>query len=165
MTAPANPAAIPSLGTSLRRLIALLDGDVDRAYADAGLDFRAAFTPPIRALLDGEPRSVRDLAVATASTHSAASQIVAQLKRAGLVQDAPSSDGRERRVRLSARGHDLLPEVTVIWRQADRAAAALDAELGVRLGDIINSAIETLGHRPFLTRAAQALGGAAEDQP
>jgi DNA-binding MarR family transcriptional regulator len=155
MTVPAEPTAIPGLGISLRRLISLLDGEVDRAYADAGLDFRAAFTPAVRALLDGEPRSVRDLAVAVGTTHSGASQTVAQLKRAGLVQDAPSSDGRERRVRLSARGQDIIPALTVIWRQADRAAAALDAELGVRLGDIITCAIETLGRRPFLTRAAE----------
>ncbi len=157
---PVELAATPSLGTSLRRLIALLDGEVDRAYAEAGLNFRATFTQAVRALLDREPLSVRELAAAAGTTHSAASQTVAQLKRAGLVVEAPSPDGRERRVRLSARGRDQLPTVRAIWRRADRAAAELDAELGVRLGDIVGSAIEKLGRRAFLTRAAAEPGPA-----
>jgi DNA-binding MarR family transcriptional regulator len=145
-----------TLGTSLRRLIGLLDGEVDRAYADAGLDFRAAFTPAVRALLASEPLSVRDVASATGTTHSAASQTVAQLKRAGLVIDASSRDGRERRVRLSAHGCQILPAVQAQWRRADQAAAALDAELGLGLNDVIQAAIEALDRHAFLTRAPVA---------
>ena len=37
-----------SLGTLLRTLIDALDGDVERAYAQAGLDFRPRFTPVVR---------------------------------------------------------------------------------------------------------------------
>ncbi|MCY7306720.1 MAG: hypothetical protein LH632_11335 [Rhodoferax sp.] len=38
------------LGTQLRHLIELLDGDVAQAYADAGLDYRPRYTPVMRVL-------------------------------------------------------------------------------------------------------------------
>ncbi len=50
------------LGTLLRHLLELLDGDVEQAYAELGLDYRPRFTPVVRALLESEPRSIRDIA-------------------------------------------------------------------------------------------------------
>jgi DNA-binding MarR family transcriptional regulator len=144
--------ATRTLGTNLRRLVELLDGDVDAAYADAGLGFRATFTPVVRALLAGGTLSVRELAIAAGTSHSAASQTVAQMKRAGLLDAAGSSDGRERRVQLSADARRILPAVQALWRRADEAAAELDAELGLCLNDVISQALEALGHRAFRTR-------------
>ena len=40
----------PGLGTQLRHLIELLDGDVAQTYANAGLDYRPRFTPVMRVL-------------------------------------------------------------------------------------------------------------------
>jgi DNA-binding MarR family transcriptional regulator len=144
--------ATRTLGTNLRRLVELLDGDVDAAYADAGLGFRATFTPVVRALLAGGTLSVRELAIAAGTSHSAASQTVAQMKRAGLLDAAGSSDGRERRVQLSADARRILPAVQALWRRADEAAAELDAELGLCLNDVISQALEALEHRAFRTR-------------
>jgi DNA-binding MarR family transcriptional regulator len=148
--------ATRTLGTNLRRLVELLDGDVDAAYADAGLGFRATFTPVVRALLAGGTLSVRELAIAAGTSHSAASQTVAQMKRAGLLDAAGSSDGRERRVQLSADARRILPAVQALWRRADEAAAELDAELDAELGlclnDVISQALEALEHRAFRTR-------------
>jgi DNA-binding MarR family transcriptional regulator len=144
--------ATRTLGTNLRRLVELLDGDVDAAYAYAGLGFRATFTPVVRALLAGGTLSVRELAIAAGTSHSAASQTVAQMKRAGLLDAAGSSDGRERRVQLSADARRMLPAVQALWRRADEAAAELDAELGLCLNDVISQALEALEHRAFRTR-------------
>ena len=47
------------LGTLLRRLLDLLDGDVQRAYDELGLDYRPRYTPVVVALLDLGPSSIR----------------------------------------------------------------------------------------------------------
>ncbi len=78
------------------------------------------------------------------------------MRRAGLLDPAPGTDGRERRVRLSARAHELLPAVTRQWDRTERAAAELDAELGVRLADVVNTAIEIVERRSFLGRVEPA---------
>lgn len=141
-----------TLGTALRRLVELLDGEVSRAYAEAGLDYRATFTPVVRALVAAQGSlSVREIAATGGTSHAAASQTVAQMRRAGLLDPAPAADGRERRVQLSAHAHLILPAVTRQWARTEQAVAELDGELGVRLSDVINSAIEILERRPFLT--------------
>ena len=68
------------LGTRLRHVLDLLDGDVARVYADLGLaDYRPRFSPVARAIAALGPSSIRDIARAIGVTHSAASQTVAQM--------------------------------------------------------------------------------------
>ena len=67
------------LGTLLRHMLELLDGDVQRAYDELGLDYRPRYTPVVAALLDLGPSSIQDIARAAGITHSAASQTVAQM--------------------------------------------------------------------------------------
>src|SRR3954471_4407864 len=91
-----------ALGTLLRHVLELLDGDVARIYRDLGLaEYRPRFSPLVRALVAGGPAPIRDLARAVGVTHSAASQTVAQLARAGLVTLAPGEDARQRIVHLT----------------------------------------------------------------
>jgi DNA-binding MarR family transcriptional regulator len=150
-----------TLGTNLRRLVASLDGAVDRAYTDAGLTFRAAFTPVVRALLDAESLSVRDIAAATGTTPSAASQTVAQMKRVGLLAPAVSTDGRERRVVLTGAGLAQLPAIEQQWARTQRAATALNAELGVDMNAVVVAALAALDRQPFLDRATPPTQGEA----
>src|SRR5262249_36433404 len=65
------------LGTRLRHLLELLEGDVAQVYADLGLaGFRSRYTPIVRILATAGPSAIRDLALAIGVTHSAASQTV-----------------------------------------------------------------------------------------
>jgi DNA-binding MarR family transcriptional regulator len=143
------------LGTALRRLIELLDGDLERVYRAHGpglAEYRASYTPVVRALTeaDGRPLSVRAISVAEGVSHAAASATVSQMRRRGLLQDAPSRDGRERSVRLSASAHAMLPQLQAVWRQARQAEAGLDAQLGVCLADVVNAAVEAVEQRRFM---------------
>jgi DNA-binding MarR family transcriptional regulator len=147
--APSQPART-GLGTRLRQLVGHLDRAVDQAYTDLGLDYRAAFTPVTRALIAAESLSVKQIAAAAGGTHSAASQTVAQMRKAGLVEDAPGADGRERRVRLSDLARRQLPVIEAQWARTDAAAAALSAELGVDLDATLAAALDIVRDRPFL---------------
>ncbi|WP_271217549.1 MarR family winged helix-turn-helix transcriptional regulator [Streptosporangium carneum] len=154
------------LGTQLRHLLELMDGDVARACADLGLqDYRPRFSPIVRALVELGPCSIRDLARATSVTHSAASQTVAQMSRSGLVLLEPGEDARQHIVHLTARARSMLPAIQAEWAATSAAAAALDDELPCPLGEVLSALSEALERRPFRLRIADAALAFGDDSP
>jgi DNA-binding MarR family transcriptional regulator len=155
------------LGTRLRHVLDLLDGDVARVYADLGLaDYRPRFSPVVRALVILGPSPIRDLARAIGVTHSAASQTVTQMSRAGLVTLEPGADARQRIVYLTDRARSLLPVIDAEWAATGAAVADLDAELPVPLDEMLAAVLRAVQRRPMRERiadAARALGDPALD--
>lgn len=142
----------PTLGTLLRRLIEHLDGAVEASYAQDGLDYRPRYTPIVRALAQGKPATIRDLAERAGVSHSAASQTVAQMAERGLVTLAPGADARERIVVLSDAGLALLPRLDRRWAATEAAARTLDADLGLPLAEVVAQALEALERQSFADR-------------
>ncbi|MDQ7906186.1 MarR family transcriptional regulator [Phytohabitans sp. ZYX-F-186] len=142
-----------AVGTLMRHVLELLDGDVAAVYRDAGLpDYRPRFSPPIRALVAAGPMPIRDLAAAVGVTHSAASQTVAQMTRAGLVELAPGTDARQRIVTLTGRARSLLPAIEAEWAATSAAMRELDAELPMPVADLLTAVLAALSRRPFRER-------------
>jgi DNA-binding MarR family transcriptional regulator len=158
-------APSPGLGTLLRALLERLDGDVDRLYGEAGVEFRPRYFPVARLLLV-EPRApLSRIAAAAGVTHSAASQTVAEMARRGLVVLRPSAvDGRERLVALTAKGRRACETLAPLWAATARAASELDAELAAPLAAVAAQALDALERRPFAARVRDALA-AAERAP
>ena len=147
------------LGTRMRHVLELLDGDVARVYADLGITgYRPRFSPVIRAIVACGPLSIRDLARAVGVTHSAASQTAAQMARAGLLTLVPGADARQRIASLTARSRELLPLIEAEWAATDLAAAELEAELPAALTDILFLAERAVVARPMHTRIRAAAG-------
>ena len=147
------PAPYRGLGTLLRHLIELLDGDVEQAYRDLGLPYRPRFTPVVRALMESEPRSIRDIADHSGLTHSAVSQTVAEMSRAGLVSLVwDKADGRARLARLTERCRGMLPRLKRQWDATNSAADGLDQELSGSLREVVTEAIAALERSPFRKR-------------
>jgi DNA-binding MarR family transcriptional regulator len=141
-----------TLGTALRHLLELLDGDVDATYREAGLKYRPRYTPIMRVLAESPGASIRELAIAAGVSHSAASQTVARMKADGIVQLATTTDGRERAVRLNSQGKALLAKVRRHWAATNAAADELDRELSARLITSVEEAIAALERKPFKER-------------
>ncbi|MCC8538411.1 MarR family winged helix-turn-helix transcriptional regulator [Xanthomonas axonopodis pv. poinsettiicola] len=146
----------PTLGTLVRHLIELLDGDLEAVYAASGLPWRPRYTPVLRVLMRLGPASIKVLAQQIGITHSAASQTVAQMAKQRLVVLKPGADARERIVVLTARTRRLVPALEQQWTATNAAAAQLDAELSVPLSAVLAEAIAALQRRPFATRIAAA---------
>jgi DNA-binding MarR family transcriptional regulator len=147
----------PGLGTQLRHLIELLDGAVERAYVDAGLDYRPRYTPVMRALAEQPSITIGQLAALAGITQPAATQTVALMKRKGLVLVAAGGeDGRQRVVRLSPQGEALLPRLRMCWQATKLAADSLDAELALPLSACLEQAIAVLAARSFDERIRDA---------
>jgi len=147
----------PGLGTRLRHVLELLDGDVAKVYADLGFDdYRPRFSPIVRTLVAAGPSSIGDLARAVSVTHSAASQTAAQMSRCGLVTLEPGADARRRIVHLTAMARSLLPVIEAEWAATEAAARELEAELPCPLGEIVTAIVRAVERRPFRQRIADA---------
>lgn len=153
----------PTLGTLLRHLIEMLDGAVEAAYRASGLDYRPRYTPVVKALIALGPVSIRVISRQAGISHSAASQTVSQMVKAGLVFLSPGEDGRERIVALTPRAEAMLPAVARQWRAVNTAAAGLDAELSAPLSTLLVETIAALERQPFGDRIAQAAGRPSDD--
>ncbi|MEH0829518.1 MULTISPECIES: MarR family winged helix-turn-helix transcriptional regulator [unclassified Micromonospora] len=152
---PDRPPGPELLGTRLRHLLDLLDGDVAAVYADLGLPgFRPRFTPIVRALASGGPAPIRALAQATGVTHSAASQTVAQLAKEDLVTLTPGADARQRIVHLTPKAEALLPVLDAEWAATTAAARRFEAELPYPLSRLVDEALAALGRRSMRQRIA-----------
>ncbi|WP_433012553.1 MarR family winged helix-turn-helix transcriptional regulator [Kribbella sp. CA-294648] len=144
-----------AIGTRLRHVLELLDGDVAKVYQDLGLaEYRPRFSPVVRTLVAEGPLSIRALATAVGVTHSAASQTVAQLNRAGFVTLEPGTDARQRIVHLTDKTRELLPVIEAEWQATSAALAELDEELSVPLGQLLKEVVAAVERRPFHQRIA-----------
>ena len=152
----------PGLGTQLRHLIDLLDGAVGAAYEEAGLDYRPRYTPVMRALMAGAPRTIGQVAEAAGITQPAATQTIALMLKAGLLASEPGAlDGRQKMISLSAQGRALLPQLQQCWQATAAAARSLDADLPYPLSDALANAIAALERQPFGARIRAARGADA----
>lgn len=154
-----------TLGTQLRHLIELLDGAVQRNYAAMGLAYRPRYTPIMRALMAQEPSSLGDVAQCAGITQPAASQTVALMIADGLIETAPSTDGRQKLLRLSPAGRAIADELRKAWAYTAMAAQSLDDDLPTPLTGLLAEAIKALDAKSFdeRIRSAQALKNAQKD--
>jgi len=144
------------LGTQLRHLIDLLDGDVATSYVEAGLAYRPRYTPVMRVLGEHGSASIGEIAVHAGITQPAATQTVALMKKEGLVNIVAGADARQRLVTLSAQGRAMLPQLQQCWAATARAAASLDAALPFPLSQCLAAAIAALEATPYIERIRAA---------
>ncbi len=150
------PYSLQTHGVLLRRLIDHLDGAVEQAYADAGLDYRPRFTPIFRALLNKGPATLRALSRHTGVSHSAVSQTITQMAARGWVSLEAGTDARERIVTLTPFARESLPRLEQCWAATEAASRSLDEDLGQPLAGVLIRALEALERRPLADRLAAA---------
>ena len=141
----------------MRHLIELLDGAVGDAYEAAGLNYRPRYTPVMRSLMAKEPATIGSIAEAAGITQPAATQTVALMIKAGIViVEANPVDARQKMIRLTQQGRDLIPQLQMCWRATALAAASFEADLPFPLSEVLDSAIRALSNKPFGERIREA---------
>jgi DNA-binding MarR family transcriptional regulator len=145
----------------LRLLLAEIDQDIASLYEEAGITgVRTRFVGPLIQLSRRESMTIQELASSMEVTHSAMSQTVAAMRRAGLVERAEGTDGRTRRVKLTSRTRDLLPFLEAEWRATEASIRELDAEIPYPLSRVVADIREALAARSFRQRLDEHLAKA-----
>ena len=78
------------------------------------------------------------------------------VKEGLLVTSAGKRDGRQKMVRLSEAGREMLPRLQQCWEATAQAAASLDAQLPYPLSSTLANAIEALEAESFGERIRAA---------
>ena len=127
-----------------------MDEDIAALYENAGVaDFRPRFSPALLELSRHGPMTIRALADAVDVTHSAMSQTVAAMRRAGFVTSSPTSDGRTRAVRLSAKARRIVTFLEAEWRATEQSLMELEEELPYPLTRVVADIEHALARRSF----------------
>jgi DNA-binding MarR family transcriptional regulator len=143
----------------LRQLLDAMDADIARLYTERGITgVRPRFVGPLIRLGRRGGMTIRQLTESLDVTHSAMSQTVAALRRAGLVTTAPGADARTREVVLTERARALLPFLEAEWRATEQVVAELDAEIPYALSQVVRDIEAALARRSFHDRIADKLG-------
>jgi DNA-binding MarR family transcriptional regulator len=153
---------LKSLWRPLRLLLAANDADIARIYEEAGLQgVKASFVMELLRLDAVGPMTITELARSVERTHSAMSQKVSAMRRAGLVRTRPGVDARSKTIVLTAKAKRFVGRLAAEWRATEAALAELEAELPYPLTAVVRDIEAALRERSFYERVKAKL---AEDR-
>jgi DNA-binding MarR family transcriptional regulator len=144
----------------MRLLQARMDRDIQQIYDDAKLDVNGGYVLELLRLDADGPMTIAELAAAVERTHSAMSQKVAALQRAGLVRTAPGPDGRSKHVLLTRKAKRIVGRLAAEWRATQAAIAEIESEIGYPMDKIVTDVELALERTSFYDRVQRKL---AED--
>lgn len=150
-----DPTREPARLSQLFALLRDMDEAIGELYADRGVgQVRQRFVWPMLRLAHDGPMTITALSRSLGLTHSALSQTVAQMRRAGLVTSRAGADGdgRTRTVALTDQGRELVPLLEAEWRATEAAVRELDDGLAVPLSQVAADLASALAARPFRER-------------
>jgi DNA-binding MarR family transcriptional regulator len=145
----------PGLGELLRYVNELVEHGAEEHYRAMRLDYRARYTPVLRALHAGAC-TVTDITARTHLTQGAISQTVALLEGDGMVARHAVDDGRKSGIRLTAAGRALVAKLERHWTATFAAIAGLEDEIGHPLRRALEAAAAALEREGFAARVTAA---------
>jgi DNA-binding MarR family transcriptional regulator len=162
MTETATPSTADPTEDSawrpLRLLQAVMDTDIARLYAEAGIDgLKPSYVMELLRLKARGPMTITELADSVQLTHSATSQKVAAMRRAGLVRTTPGADARSKRVSLTAKAKRIVGRLAAEWRATEATIQEIEAEIPYPLSRVVADIEAALARRSFHDRIAERL--------
>ena len=145
----------PGLGELLRHVTELVDLGAEERYRDLSPGYRARYTPILRAMAAGTA-TVTDITEATHLTQGAVSQTIALMVADGILVKRPMEDARKSGLHLSPKGRSLLKKLHPNWEVTFEAIAALEAEIGHPLRQVLEATAEALEREGFAQRLKRA---------
>ncbi|WP_444901037.1 MarR family winged helix-turn-helix transcriptional regulator [Microbulbifer sp. SSSA007] len=146
------------MGTRLRHLLELLDGDVSKSYSACGIEnYKPRYTPVMRTLMQKGDVTIGEIVASAQLSQPAVSQTVKDMVKQELVEIVKGVDARERKVRLTHKGALLLPRLKAHWQATVSAEKSLNAELPLPLSDLLDTAINALERSRFQDRIQRQL--------
>lgn len=150
---PMNTKLQPGLGELLRYVGELVEQGADEHYHAMRLNYRARYTPVLRALNTGV-QTVTEITGCTRLTQGAVSQTVSLLESDGLISRHALDDGRKTRIQLTPTGQALVEQLEQHWRTTFAAIDVLEEEIGFPLREVLTAVAECLERQGFSARLA-----------
>ena len=150
-----NPNETPGLGELLRYVSELVEFGAEEHYRGMRLNYRARYTPILRALKAGA-ETVTDITTRSYLTQGAISQTIGLMEADGLILREALQDGRKSRIRLSSLGRNLVRKLEQHWRATFAAIEALEDEIGHPLRQTLAETARALEQQGFSARLAVA---------
>jgi len=154
----------PGLGELLRYLSELVEQGAESHYRALELNYRARYTPVLRAIAAGA-ESVTDITARTHLTQGAVSQSLTLMTADGIVARHSLEDARKSGFHLTREGRKLLTVLQPQWRISFAAIEALEKEIGHPLLRILEDTARALERQDFATRLEAARAGRASAKP
>ena len=149
---------LPSRWRPLYAILREFERGIEEAYASLGLEgVRPRFSMALMFLDLAGPMTIRRLATECAVTHSAMSQSVTEMRKAGLVESVPGRDARSRVVSLTSRGRGVVPILRAEWDATEAAIADLEDELPYAPSRLAEDLAEAVRRRSFADRVRQRM--------
>ncbi|MEU9454510.1 winged helix DNA-binding protein [Streptomyces sp. NPDC048277] len=150
-----------SLWRPLRLLQASMDADIAQIYSERQIDgLKPSFVMELLRLHARGPMTIAELAESVQRTHSALSQKVAAMRKAGWVQAVVGDDARTKKVMLTDKARRVVDRLAAEWRATEAAVADLEAEVPYPLSRVVTDIERALERKSFHDRIAEKL---AED--
>lgn len=131
----------------LRLLQQELDDEIARVYAEARIEgLKTSWVMELLRLHYSGPMTITELAESVQRTHSAMSQKVTAMRKAGWVRTTTGTDARSKKIELTAKATAIIGQLAAEWRATEAAVLDIAAELPFSLNDYI-SAVEKARHR------------------
>jgi DNA-binding MarR family transcriptional regulator len=136
-----------------------VDNDIARVYESSPdtIGVRTSWILEILRLDARGPMTIRQLSTSVGRTHSASSQKVAAMAKAGLVETTSGSDARTRRVQLTNRARQLASRMREEWVATEEALAELEAETPYPLSRAVADLNAALDRKSFYERLSEHL--------
>ena len=142
----------------LRVLLAAMDADIARVYAEAQITgLTPSMVMELLRLHARGPMTIKDLAESVQRTHSATSQKVAAMRSAGLVRTTTGADARTKKIILTAKARRIIGKLAAEWRATSAAVAEIENEIPYPLGRVVTDIEAALRRKSFHDRITDNL--------
>jgi DNA-binding MarR family transcriptional regulator len=143
---------------SYRLLQQAMDADIARIYAEAQIEgLKTSWVMELLRLHYSGPMTITELAESVQRTHSAMSQKVAAMRKAGWVRATQGTDARSKKITLTAKATRIVDRLAAEWRATEAASAELEAELPYPLSHVVTDMETALRRKSFHDRIVEKL--------
>lgn len=144
------------MGSRLRWLADVVTRDAAEIYKMYGIDIKPKWFPVLYMLFEGTDYSVTGIAKAIGQTHPSVSNIVKELKAAGLVTDGKSDeDHRSTIVAFTYKGKEMMPRLRRVCDDVESVVRSIESQAADRLWQAIDNWERALSEKSLLKRVEE----------
>ena len=148
-----DKSGIMAMGSRLRWLADEITREAAEIYKLYGIEIKPKWFPVLFMLFDGADSSVTGIAKAIGQSHPSVSNIVKELKNAGLVIDGKSDEDRRTTIiALTEKGVDLKDRLIQVCKDVEKSVKSIEEQSSDQLWLALDNGEKALAEKSLLKR-------------